>query len=83
MHTLYFVGHFIGLPTCFDPYGSSSGHLIKSVHLLVIKVIITKMHGATHIKVVKWIIYIIENCVIDDVESVTAMRGSTSSQHRC
>jgi hypothetical protein len=20
MHTLYFVGHFIGLPTCFDPY---------------------------------------------------------------
>jgi hypothetical protein len=23
---------------------------IKSVHLLVIKVIITKMHGATHIK---------------------------------
>jgi hypothetical protein len=27
-HTLYFVGHFIGLPTCFDPYGSSSGHLI-------------------------------------------------------
>jgi hypothetical protein len=24
---------------------------IKSVHLLVIKVIITKMHGATHIKV--------------------------------
>jgi hypothetical protein len=28
MHTLYFVGHFIGFPTCFDPYGSSSGHLI-------------------------------------------------------
>jgi hypothetical protein len=25
---------------------------IKSVHLLVIKVIITKMHGATHIKVI-------------------------------
>jgi hypothetical protein len=28
MHTLHFVGHFIGLPTCFDPYGSLSGHLI-------------------------------------------------------
>jgi hypothetical protein len=28
MHTLYFVGHFIGLKTCFNPYGSSSGHLI-------------------------------------------------------
>jgi hypothetical protein len=30
MHTLYFVGHFIRLPTCFDPYGSSSG-LTESV----------------------------------------------------
>jgi hypothetical protein len=28
MHTLYYVKHFIGLPTCFDPEGSSSGHLI-------------------------------------------------------
>jgi hypothetical protein len=31
MHTLYFVfvRHFTSLPTCFDPYGSSSsGHLI-------------------------------------------------------
>jgi hypothetical protein len=32
---------------------------------------------------VKWIIYIIENCVIDDVESVTAMRDWRSLQHRC
>jgi hypothetical protein len=24
----YFLGHFIGLLTCFDPYGSSSEHLI-------------------------------------------------------
>jgi hypothetical protein len=38
MHTLYFVGHFIGLQTYEVPYK------IKSVHLLVIKVIITKMH---------------------------------------
>jgi hypothetical protein len=28
MHTLYFVGYFIGLLTYFDPYGSSSGYLI-------------------------------------------------------
>ena len=28
MHTLYCVKHFTGLPTCFDPVGSSSGHLI-------------------------------------------------------
>jgi hypothetical protein len=28
MHTLYYVEHFTGLPTCFDPEGSSSGHLI-------------------------------------------------------
>jgi uncharacterized membrane protein len=47
MHTLYFVGHFIGLPTYKVPYK------IKSVHLLVIKVIITKMHGATRIKGLK------------------------------
>jgi hypothetical protein len=29
---------------------------IKSVHLLVMKVIITKMHGATHIKFIRVII---------------------------
>jgi hypothetical protein len=30
MHTLYFVfaRHFTSLPTCFDPCGLSSGHLI-------------------------------------------------------
>jgi hypothetical protein len=28
MHTVYYVKHFIGLLTCFDPEGSSSGHLI-------------------------------------------------------
>jgi hypothetical protein len=30
MHILYFVfvRHFTSLPTCFDPCGSSSGHLI-------------------------------------------------------
>jgi hypothetical protein len=37
MHTLYFVfvRHFTSLPTCFDPCGSSSGHLIHG-HLQVI-----------------------------------------------
>jgi hypothetical protein len=33
MHTLFYVKHFIGLPTCFDPQESSSRHLIHRISL--------------------------------------------------
>jgi hypothetical protein len=40
-HTLYFVfvRHFTSLPTCFDPCGSLSGHLIHE-HLQVVIIIL-------------------------------------------
>jgi hypothetical protein len=51
MHPLYFVfvRHFTILPTCFDPCGSSSGHLIHD-HLQVIIVPHTKY--TIHLKLV-------------------------------
>ena len=48
MHTLYFVGHlFIWIETCRQTY--KVPYKIKSVHLLVIKVIITQKCTEQHI----------------------------------